>query len=79
MRRCVFIATSLDTSRHFVGISMVTQISLGMIIEAMVAVIVVEELEVRVMVVDLPKPIPLKRLRVLHIVYLQKSIRPSDE
>ena len=58
---------------------MVTQISLSMVVKAIVIVVVVEELEVRIMIVKLPKPISLKRLRMPQIAYLQRSIRPSDE
>ena len=41
---------------------MIVQISLGMVIEVMV--VVVEELKVKIMVMNLPKPISLRRLRV---------------
>ena len=58
---------------------MVTQISLDVVVGVMVVIVVMEELEDRIMVVDLLKPISLKRLRVLYIAYLQRSTRPSDE
>ena len=49
---------------------MAAQISLDVVVGAVVVVVVVEELEDRIMFVDLSKPISLKRLRVLYTAYL---------
>ena len=49
---------------------MVIQISLSMVVGAVVVILVVEELEDRIMIVDLPKLISLKRSRVLYTAYL---------